>query len=70
LSTDLGQPDTPPPVEGMRLYADALRSLGFSHDDLHSMMAANPCALLGIGPLTGSLAAAEAQSAQTAGPEF
>jgi hypothetical protein len=48
LSTDLGQPDTPPPVEGLRLYASQLRSLGFSVEDLRAMMAANPRRLLSI----------------------
>jgi hypothetical protein len=46
LSTDLGQPDTPPPVEGLRLYAERLRATGFSSDDLRRMMQANPHALL------------------------
>jgi hypothetical protein len=51
LSTDLGQPDTPPPVDGMRLYAERLRSSGFSVDDVRRMMQANPAHLLGIdGP--------------------
>jgi hypothetical protein len=46
LSTDLGQPDTPPPVEGLRLYAERLRSTGFSADDIRTMMQANPEQLL------------------------
>jgi hypothetical protein len=46
LSTDLGQPDTPPPVEGMRRYAERLRSTGFSADDIRRMMQANPSRLL------------------------
>lgn len=46
LSTDLGQPDTPPPAEGLRIYADALRSCGFSPDDLRAMMRDNPELLL------------------------
>ena len=48
LSTDLGQPDTPPPVDGMCLYADALRAAGFSADDVRRMSVDNPCGLLGI----------------------
>ncbi|HET8549625.1 MAG TPA: hypothetical protein VFL57_16565, partial [Bryobacteraceae bacterium] len=47
LSTDLGQPDTPPPVEGLRLYAERLCSTGFSVDDVRQMMQANPLRLLG-----------------------
>jgi Family of unknown function (DUF6282) len=46
LSTDLGQPDTPPPVEGMRAYAARLLSSGFSPDDIRRMMQANPARLL------------------------
>jgi hypothetical protein len=51
LSTDLGQPDTPPPAAGLRLYAEALRACGFSVDELRRMMAENPGRLLGIGGL-------------------
>ena len=46
LSTDLGQPDTPAPVEGLRLYAERLRSTGFSVDDIRQMMQTNPGKLL------------------------
>jgi hypothetical protein len=46
LSTDLGQPETPPPAEGMRLYAERLRSSGFSADDIRRMMQTNPEVLL------------------------
>ncbi len=46
LSTDLGQPETPPPAEGMRLYAERLRSAGFSVDQIRTMMQANPERLL------------------------
>jgi len=46
LSTDLGQADTPPPVEGLRLYAERLRSTGFSFDQIRAMMQANPDRLL------------------------
>jgi NAD(P)-dependent dehydrogenase (short-subunit alcohol dehydrogenase family) len=45
LSTDLGQPETPP-AEGLRLYAERLRSTGFSVDQIRSMMQANPERLL------------------------
>ena len=67
LSTDLGQPDTPPPVEGLRLFAEQLRSFGFSVDDLRRMTAEIPCALLGIGISAASTAAA-ILSAQTCDP--
>lgn len=46
LSTDLGQPDTPPPVEGLRQYAERLCSSGFSVDDVRRMMQSNPSRLL------------------------
>jgi Family of unknown function (DUF6282) len=46
LSTDLGQPQTPPPAEGLRLYADQLRSSGFSVDHIRQMMCTNPAHLL------------------------
>lgn len=46
LSTDLGQPETPPPVEGLRLYAERLRSTGFSVDQIRMMMNVNPEHLL------------------------
>ncbi|MGC2399319.1 MAG: DUF6282 family protein [Acidobacteriaceae bacterium] len=46
LSTDLGQPETPPPAEGLRLYAERLRSSGFSAEHIHQMMCTNPAQLL------------------------
>ncbi|MEX2261667.1 MAG: DUF6282 family protein [Bryobacteraceae bacterium] len=46
LSSDLGQPDTPPPVDGLRLYAERLRSSGFSPEQLRCMMRDNPRSLL------------------------
>jgi hypothetical protein len=46
LSTDLGQPETPPPAEGLRLYAERLRASGFSVDQIRTMMQANPERLL------------------------
>jgi len=47
LSTDLGQPETPPPAEGLRLYAERLRSSGFSVDQIRTMVQTTPEALLG-----------------------
>jgi hypothetical protein len=46
LSTDLGQPQTPPPAEGMRLYAERLRSSGFTFEHIRHMMCTNPAHLL------------------------
>lgn len=46
LSTDLGQPQTPPPAEGLRLYAERLRSSGFSREHIRQMMCTNPARLL------------------------
>lgn len=46
LSTDLGQPQTPPPVEGLRLYAEQLLASGFSREDIRRMMCINPARLL------------------------
>ena len=46
LSTDLGQPDTPTPAEGLLLYANQLRACGFSVDDLRVMMRDDPEKLL------------------------
>lgn len=48
LATDLGQPDTPPPAEGLRLYAEQLWNFGFSQDDLRAMMVENPRRLLAL----------------------
>ena len=54
LSTDLGQPDTPPPVEGLRAYADRLRSTGFSVDDIRRMIQTNPARLLNQSSTRGT----------------
>jgi hypothetical protein len=54
LSTDLGQPDTPPPAEGLRLYAERLRATGFSADDIHTMIASNPARLLSLTSRRGT----------------
>jgi hypothetical protein len=48
LSTDLGQPDTPPPVDGLRLYAERLLASGFSPDHVRRMMQSNPAQLLAL----------------------
>jgi hypothetical protein len=46
LSTDLGQADNLAPVDGMRTYAERLRSTGFSVDQIRTMMQSNPEFLL------------------------
>jgi len=46
LSTDLGQPDTPTPVDGMLRYAEQLRGFGFSVDQLRRMAVTNPLGFL------------------------
>ncbi len=46
LSTDLGQLQTPPPAEGLGLYAAQLRSSGFSQEQIRQMMCTNPNRLL------------------------
>src|ERR1700753_164214 len=52
LSTELRQPQTPPPAEGMRLYAERLKSSGFSVEQIRTMMCTNPAHLVsadGVG---------------------
>ncbi len=46
LSTDLGQPTAPYPVEGMIMFAQKLLEAGFSGDEIHRMIADNPRKLL------------------------
>jgi hypothetical protein len=48
LSTDLWQPDTPAPVEGLRRYAERLASSGFPAEKLRLMMRTNPARLLSL----------------------
>jgi len=48
LASDLGQPDTPPPAEGLRLYAEQLRGAGFTPEQLYRMMVTNQRELLSI----------------------
>jgi hypothetical protein len=47
-ATDLGQPDTPAPVEGLRMYADKLLAAGFSREQVRSMMVDNPAAAISM----------------------
>lgn len=53
LSTDLGQPETPPPADGLRLYAERLHSSGFSREQIRQMMCSNPARLLFEGQKEG-----------------
>lgn len=48
LATDLGQPDTPAPVEGLKIYAERLLASGFNRDELRRMMCENPRRLLSL----------------------
>jgi hypothetical protein len=48
LASDLGQPDTPAPVDGLSQFAGMLQSEGFSCDQIHRMMVCNPAFLLGL----------------------
>jgi hypothetical protein len=48
LSSDLGQPDTPPPVEGLNLYAERLLASGFTADQVRAMFVETPSTLLGL----------------------
>lgn len=54
IATDLGQPDTPPPVEGLALYGERLRAAGFSPGDVRAMAVWNPRRLLDLTPEPGS----------------
>jgi hypothetical protein len=48
LATDLGQPDNPDPVSGMKEMLAALARRGFSKRELETMACKNPADLLGI----------------------
>jgi hypothetical protein len=51
IGSDLGQVDNPSPVEGMRQAIKLCLALGFSEDDVRTMVAANPARLVGLAPL-------------------
>ena len=46
LSTDLGQPINPPPVQGMAAYLAALKLAGFSETEIYRMAGENPATLM------------------------
>jgi hypothetical protein len=48
LATDLGQPDTPHPVEGMRRMLAEYAKRGFSRGELRTMSSQTPARLLGL----------------------
>jgi len=48
LATDLGQPDNPDPVSGMREMLNELAERGFSRRELEIMACRNPAILLGL----------------------
>jgi hypothetical protein len=47
IGSDLGQVDTPTPVEGMRQAIKLCLALGYSDDDVRTMVATNPARLVG-----------------------
>lgn len=48
LSSDLGQPENPHPMEGWKLYLDMLRKGGLTNAELDRMAKTNPATLLGL----------------------
>ncbi len=50
IGSDLGQVDNPTPVEGMRQAIKLCLALGFSEDDVRTMVRDNPAKLVGLSP--------------------
>jgi hypothetical protein len=48
LATDFGQPNNPPPVEGLRDYIGGMLNLGISQADIDRLTRENPAWLLGL----------------------
>ena len=48
IGSDLGQVDSPTPLEGMRQAIKLCLALGFSEADVHTMVARNPARLVGL----------------------
>ena len=48
IGSDLGQVDNPTPVEGMRQAIKLCLALGFSEDDVRTMVTRNPAKLVGL----------------------
>ena len=49
IGSDLGQADNPTPVEGLRQMVALCLALGFSDDDVETMVRINPSRLIGMG---------------------
>ena len=50
IGSDLGQVDNPTPVEGMRQAIKLCLALGFTEDDVRTMVRDNPSRLVGLAP--------------------
>lgn len=50
LATDLGQPENPDPITGMRTMLIELAKRGFTRQELETMVCRNPASLLGVSP--------------------
>jgi hypothetical protein len=48
LSSDLGQPDNPPPPDGLADFLDALEKEGLTREDIDLMSKTNPARFLGL----------------------
>jgi microsomal dipeptidase-like Zn-dependent dipeptidase len=48
LGSDLGQVGNPRPVAGFRNVIETCLDLGFSEADIHKMVSANACQLMGL----------------------
>ena len=48
LSTDFGQITNPPPVEGMRMYIEAMLGFGITEDEIITMIKTNPAKALNL----------------------
>ncbi len=46
LSTDLGQPGNPSPVEGMSKFSSSLRTIGFTDSEINKMACTTPALLM------------------------
>ncbi len=51
VTTDLGQPDTPPVEDGLALMADALHAMGFTDEEITTMIVDNSRLLAGADAL-------------------
>ena len=51
IASDFGVYTLPPPVEGLREFIACLLDLGLSEEEIRTMVATNPAALLGLDPV-------------------